>query len=70
MARKASIAASEVAPLLYRVEEAAEVLRIGRTVVYELIRCGALRTVKVGTRRLVPAVAVREYVDSLTDGAA
>ena len=60
----------EIAPLLYRVEEAAEALRVGRTVVYELIRCGALRTVKVGTRRLVPVEAVREYVTSLTDGAA
>lgn len=70
MSRNESIAAGQFAPLLYRVEEAAEVLRIGRTVVYELIRCGALRTVKVGTRRLVPVEAVREYVDSLSDGAA
>jgi len=59
----------EIAPLLYRVEEAAEALRVGRTVVYQLIRCGALRTVKVGTRRLVPVDALREYVASL-DGAA
>lgn len=58
-----SIAA--VVPVLYRVEEAAEALRVGRTVVYQLIRCGALRTVKVGARRLVPVAAVAEYVKGL-----
>ncbi len=69
MTKREHLVVNEIAPVLYRVEEAAEALRIGRTVVYELIRCGALRTVKVGTRRLVPVEAVREYVASL-DGAA
>jgi len=68
MAKHETLVLSEIAPVLYRVEEAAEALRIGRTVVYELIRCGRLRTVKVGTRRLVPVEAVAEYVASL-DGA-
>jgi excisionase family DNA binding protein len=70
MSSNESIAAGRVVPVLYRVDEAAEALRLGRTAVYELIRCGALRTVKVGTRRLVPVEAVREYVASLADGAA
>ncbi|PZR51662.1 DNA-binding protein [Xylanimonas oleitrophica] len=70
MSSNESIAAGRVVPVLYRVDEAAEALRLGRTAVYELIRCGALRTVKVGTRRLVPVEAVREYVDSLSGGAA
>lgn len=65
MTKHETLTVSEIAPVLYRVEEAAEALRIGRTVVYELIRCGALRTVKVGTRRLVPVEAVREYVSKL-----
>lgn len=56
--------------MLYRVEEAAEALRLGRTIVYELIRCGRLHTVKVGTRRLVPVAAVLEYAATLEDGAA
>jgi len=68
MTKQETLVMSEIAPVLYRVEEAAEALRIGRTVVYELIRCGKLRTVKVGTRRLVPVEAVAEYVASL-DGA-
>lgn len=58
-----------VIPVLYRVEEAAEALRLGRTVVYQLIRCGALRTVKVGTRRLIPVSAVTDYVAGLEDAA-
>jgi len=58
-----------VVPVLYRVGEAAEALRLSRTVVYELIRCGALRTVKVGARRLVPVEAVSEYVAGLEDAA-
>jgi excisionase family DNA binding protein len=47
-----------VTPLLYRVEEAAEALRISRTRIYALIRCGALRTVKIGGSRRVPVTAV------------
>jgi excisionase family DNA binding protein len=54
-----------VTPLLYRVEEAAEALRVGRTQVYALIRCGALRTVKIGGSRRVPVDAVAEYVANL-----
>ena len=44
---------SEVAPLMYRVDEAAAALRLSRSSVYELIRSGQLRTVKQGRRRLV-----------------
>jgi len=48
--------------LLYRVEEAADVLGIGRTRVFHLIRTGALRSVKIGASRRVPAAAIREYL--------
>jgi excisionase family DNA binding protein len=54
-----------VAPVLYRVDEAAEALRLSRSVLYELIRSGRLRTVKAGRRRLVPVAALTEYVASL-----
>lgn len=54
-----------VTPLLYRVEEAAEALRLSRAMVYEIIRSGELRTVKIGTRRLVPVAALGEYIDTL-----
>jgi excisionase family DNA binding protein len=51
-----------VAPLLYRVEEAAEALRLSRSALYEVIRSGQLRTVKCGRRRLVPVRALAEYI--------
>ncbi|MFI2366609.1 helix-turn-helix domain-containing protein [Promicromonospora sp. NPDC019610] len=54
-----------ITPLLYRVEEAAEALRLSRAMVYEIIRSGELRTVKIGTRRLVPVAALGEYIDTL-----
>lgn len=58
-----------VAPVVYRVEEAAEALRISRDSIYELIRSGRLRSIKVGARRLVPLVALTEYVTSALDDA-
>jgi len=56
-----------VVPVLYTVGEAAEALRLSRSVIYELIRSGRLRTVKQGRRRLVPVHALDEYVTSLGD---
>lgn len=58
-------ARGEVAPRLLRVEVVAELLDLARSTVYEEIRLGRLRTVKVGRRRLVPTEYVEEYVDLL-----
>lgn len=59
-----------VPPVVYRVEEAAEALRLTRDAVYELIRSGQLRSFKVGRRRLVPIEALTEYVASMSGDAA
>jgi excisionase family DNA binding protein len=56
-----------VTPLLLNVDEAAEALRLSRSLLYELIRSGQLRTVKAGRRRLVPVSALAEYVASLSE---
>ena len=40
-------------PLTLRVEEVAEILRIGRGSAYELIRCGKLHAIRMGRRILV-----------------
>lgn len=63
---KASEAGGPAVPLvLLSVNEASTSLRLSRSVIYELIRSGRLRTVKQGRRRLVPVAALLEYVDGL-----
>ena len=52
-------------PVLLTVEEAAGLLRIGRTTAYELVMSGKLRSVKVGRRRLVVRDGVQDYVGEL-----
>ncbi|MEV0560193.1 MULTISPECIES: helix-turn-helix domain-containing protein [Dactylosporangium] len=47
-----------------------EQLSISRTVIYEQIRAGRLRTVKQGRARLVPDSAISEYVALLEREAA
>ena len=47
--------------LFLRVEEAAELLSLGRSKVYQLIAAGELRAVKIGRATRVPTEAVREY---------
>jgi excisionase family DNA binding protein len=60
----------EIAPVLYRVEEAAEALRVSRSVIYELIRSEQLRTIKVGRSRRVPVEALADCVALLMGEAA
>ena len=52
------------AQLLLTVEkEASARMNIGRTLMYSLVRTGAIRSVKVGGRlRRVPAEALTEYI--------
>ncbi|MBI4942191.1 MAG: helix-turn-helix domain-containing protein [Actinobacteria bacterium] len=51
--------------LLLTPEEAAEVLAVGRSTVYDLMRMRLLPSVKVGRGRRIPAVVLREFVDRL-----
>jgi excisionase family DNA binding protein len=50
---------------LYKVPEAMALLSLSRSVIYELMRAGRLKFVKVGRATLIPAVAIREYVQTL-----
>lgn len=50
---------------LYRIPEAMTVLSLSRSVIYEQIRAGRLRTVRQGRTRLVSAAAITAYVDLL-----
>jgi excisionase family DNA binding protein len=51
---------------LLSVEQAADALGLGRTLVYQEISRGRLRSVRIGRRRLIPASAIDEYADSET----
>jgi excisionase family DNA binding protein len=57
-------------PVLYRVSDVTKILNLSRTVVFDLIRTGRLRSVKQGRARLIPAAAVREYLALLEREAA
>jgi excisionase family DNA binding protein len=51
--------------MLLTVDEAARVICIGRSLMYELIAQGAIKTVRVGRLRRIRPEALAEYVASL-----
>jgi len=55
---------NHVVPLrhLYRLPDAMRLLSISRSVLYEQLRTGRLRSVKQGRTRLIPASAIHDYV--------
>lgn len=58
-----------VEPLLYTVPEAAQLLRIGRSSLYELIATRQLVSITIGSRRLIPAEDLEAFVASRKDAA-
>ena len=54
---------------LHRVSDAMRLLNLSRTVIYELIRSGRLRSVKQGRSRRIPAAAIRDYIALLEEEA-
>lgn len=53
--------------ILLTAEETAELLHIGRSKVYDLIRNGDLVSVKIGKLRRVPRDAVHDYTRKLLE---
>lgn len=51
-------------PLVLTVTETGEVLRIGRSKTYELIRCGKLRSIRIGKQIRVPREAIAELLNA------
>jgi excisionase family DNA binding protein len=66
----AEIIESGIPVLLVCPEDAARALGIGRTKVYELMRCGALRSVRLDGSRRIPVTALVEFVKRLEQEAA
>jgi len=53
-------------PQLYTVNQVTEILNIGRTATYDLIRTGRLQSVKIGALRRVPASAVDAFIQDIS----
>jgi excisionase family DNA binding protein len=51
--------------LVFTVEEAADRLGIGRTLMYALITAGEVESVRIGRLRRIPAEALEMYVKGL-----
>jgi excisionase family DNA binding protein len=50
--------------LLYQPREAASLLSISRSKVYELMAAGALASIQIGRARRIPAEALRRFIAS------
>jgi len=53
--------------IAFKLEEAFAKISVGRTTGFRLIREGKLRTVRIGSRRLVLARDLVQFAESLTD---
>ena len=51
--------------LLYSVEEAADLLGIGRTFMFHLVATGEIDSFKIGKRRKIPRDALDGYIERL-----
>jgi excisionase family DNA binding protein len=57
------------AKVLVSVDEAAELLSVGRTVVYRLVARNEVRSIKVGRTRRIVVASLHEYVGRLLEQA-
>ena len=49
-------------PLTLRVEDLMPILGIGRNTAYELVRCGTIRSIRIGKQLRIPKDALVEYL--------
>lgn len=49
-------------PLTLRVEDLMPILDIGRNTAYELIRCGKIRSIRIGKQLRIPKQALIDYL--------
>lgn len=52
-----------VEPICVRVNDAARMIGVGRTKLYELISCGELETVKIGKATRVMTASLHRFVE-------
>ena len=52
-------------PLTLRVEDLMPILGIGRNTAYELVRCGTIRSIRIGKQLRIPKQALIDYLSSV-----
>ena len=52
-------------PLTLRVEDLVSILDIGRNTAYELIRCGTIRSIRIGKQLRIPKQALIDYLSDV-----
>ncbi len=52
-------------PLTIRVEDLMPILGIGRNTAYELIRCGKIRSIRIGKQLRIPKQALIDYLSDV-----
>lgn len=60
---------SQMDAFLLKPEEAAKVLGLGRSKLYELIQTGQIPSLRVGRARRIPVEALRRWVDKQLEAA-
>jgi len=54
-------------PLLLTINQVAALLNLGRTKTYEIVRSGKIKSLKVGSRRLIRPEDVEIYVKKIAE---
>ncbi len=49
-------------PLTLRVEDLMPILGVGRNTAYELVRCGKIRSIRIGRQLRIPKSALVKYL--------
>ena len=49
-------------PLTLRVEDLTSILDIGRNTAYALVRCGKIRSIRIGRQLRIPKDAIQDYL--------
>jgi len=58
------------APLAHKIPDACRRIGIGRSSLYELIKSGEVRPIKIGCRTLIPEAELLKVIASRMEGAA
>ena len=56
--------------ILYRPEQAANLLNVSRTTIFALMGAGEIRSISIGRRRRISVQALHEFVERRTESAA